>query len=238
MTFELLAQLAVLALLDSLSFGTLLIPLFFLLAPSRPRPGRMLGYLAVIAGFYFVVGLVLAAGFTGVVTGLGGFLETPVARVGQLLLGAGLLVASFLVPTKPKEGAGPGRLARLRDRAMGEGGTLPLLGLALGAGAVELATMLPYLGAIGLMTGAELPASLTVTVLGGYCLLMILPALLLLLGRSVAGRLVEPPLRRLAAWLERTGGETTAWIVGIVGFLLAREAATALGLFDRIGELV
>lgn len=238
MTFELLAQLAVLALLDSLSFGTLLIPLFFLLAPSRPRPGRMLGYLSVIAGFYFVVGLVLAAGFTGVVTGSGGFLETPVARVGQLLLGAGLLVASFLVPTKPKEGAGPGRLARLRDRAGGEGGTLPLLGLALGAGAVELATMLPYLGAIGLMTGAELTPTETATALGGYCLLMILPALLLMLGRTVAGRLVEPPLRRLAAWLERTGGETTAWIVGIVGFLLAREAATALGLFDRIGDLL
>ncbi|WP_284232791.1 GAP family protein [Arenivirga flava] len=120
----------------------------------------------------------------------------------------------------------------------GGGGTLPLLGLALGAGAVELATMLPYLGAIGIMTGAELPPVQTVTVLAGYCLLMVLPALVLLLGRTVAGRLVEPPLRRLAAWLERTGGETTAWIVGIVGFILAREAATALDLFDRIGELV
>lgn len=238
MTLELLAQLAVLALLDSLSFGTLLIPLFFLLAPTRPRPGRMLGYLAVIAGFYFAVGLVLAAGFTGLATGLDGFLETPVARVGQLLLGAGLLVTAFLIPTKPKEGAGPGRLSRLRDRAMGEGGALPLLGLALGAGAVELATMLPYLGAIGLMTGAELPPSQTVTVLAGYCLLMVLPALALLLGRTVAGRLVEPPLRRLASWLERTGGETTAWIVGIVGFILAREAATALDLFDRIGDLM
>ncbi|GMA29063.1 hypothetical protein GCM10025874_23160 [Arenivirga flava] len=98
--------------------------------------------------------------------------------------------------------------------------------------------MLPYLGAIGIMTGAELPPVQTVTVLAGYCLLMVLPALVLLLGRTVAGRLVEPPLRRLAAWLERTGGETTAWIVGIVGFILAREAATALDLFDRIGELV
>ena len=238
MSLELLAQLAVLALLDSLSFGTLLIPLFFLLAPTRPRPGRMLGYLAVIAGFYFAVGLALAAGFSGIVTGLGGFLDSPGAQIGQLLLGGALLAAAFLIPTKPKEGAKPGRLARLRDRAMGEGGTLPLLGLALGAGAVELATMLPYLGAIGLLTGAGLPVASTVTVLAGYCLLMIAPALLLLVGRTVAGRLVEPQLRRLAAWLERTGGETTAWILGIVGFILAREAATALDLFDRVGDLV
>lgn len=237
MSLELLAQLAVLALVDSLSFGTLLIPLFFLLAPARPRPGRMLGYLAVIAGFYFAVGIALAAGFSGLVTGLDGFLDSPVAQVGQLLLGGALLAVAFLIPTKPKESAGPGRLARLRDRAMGEGGALPLLGLALGAGAVELATMLPYLGAIGLMTGSGLAPAQTVTVLAGYCLLMVLPALVLLLGRTVAGRLVEPPLRRLAAWLERTGGATTAWIVGIVGFILAREAVTALGLLDRLGDL-
>jgi hypothetical protein len=63
---------------------------------------------------------------------------------------------------------------------------------------------------------------------------MVLPALLLLALRILARPLVERPLARLAAWLERTGPETTAWIVGIVGFLLLRDAASRLEFFQQI----
>lgn len=42
--------LLVLALVDSLSIGTLLIPLFLLVAPGRVRAGRVLLYLATVAG--------------------------------------------------------------------------------------------------------------------------------------------------------------------------------------------
>ena len=37
-----LGSLVVLALIDSTSFGTLLIPVWFMLAPGRVRPGRLL----------------------------------------------------------------------------------------------------------------------------------------------------------------------------------------------------
>lgn len=43
---------------------------------------------------------------------------------------------------------------------------------------------------------------------------MILPALVLLSARIVAHRLVEPLLQRIARWLEKSGGEMTAWVVG------------------------
>ena len=39
----------------------------------------------------------------------------------------------------------------------------------------------------------------------------------------VAARLIERPLERLAAWLSRTAGETTSWILGVIGFLARRN---------------
>jgi hypothetical protein len=280
MTIELGLTLAALALVDSLSVGTLLIPLFFLVAPGRVRAGRVLLYLGTIAVFYFAVGIALTAGAGAIVEGAAGALETPVARWAQLLLGGALLAGSFFIGRKrpagssaararaaddawvasdgsrvmsgrdapppeqapaptptpaPAEPRRPGRLARWRERAVGGGSPAIIVGLALGAGVIELATMLPYLGAVGMITAAGLPPEVWVGVLAAYCAVMIAPALLLLAGRVAARRFVEPPLRRLAAWLERTSAENTAWIVGIVGFLLARDAATQLGLLGGGG---
>lgn len=53
---------------------------------------------------------------------------------------------------------------------------------------------------------------------------MVAPALLLLAARLLAHRQVEPLLQRIGRWMEKNGGETTAWIVGILGFLIARDA--------------
>lgn len=237
MTPELLLTLGALALVDSLSIGTLLIPLFFLVAPGRVRAARLLLYLATIALFYFAVGVLLTTGASALFGDLGSALETPAAYVVQLVLGAGLLIASFFIGRKKGEDAGPGRLSRWRERALGERGGATLVLLALGAGLLEVATMLPYLGAVGLITAAELPALTVGAVLALYCLLMITPALVLLIARVVARPLVEPALQRLANWMQRSSGETTAWIVGIVGFLLARDAANALGLFEAIDAL-
>lgn len=236
MPLDLLLTLGGLALVDSLSIGTLLIPLFFLVAP-RLRPGRLLLYLATIAGFYLVVGIVLLLGAGAALAALGAGLESPVATWVQLVLGAGMLVGSFLIPTKPKEGqARPGRLTHWRERALEGPRATGVVVIALAAGLVEVATMLPYLGAVGLLTGSSLEPVARVAALAGYCVVMVLPALVLLVARVLARPLVEAPLARLAAWLERTSGETTAWIVGIVGFLLARDAAFRLDLFDVLGR--
>jgi hypothetical protein len=67
--------------------------------------------------------------------------------------------------------------------------------------------------------------------MAAYCLVMVLPALALLGARLVARRAVEPLLERINAWMTKHAASTTAWVVGIVGFLLARDAAGRLGLF-------
>ena len=244
MDLQLLALIP-LALVDSTSFGTLLVPLWFLLVPGPVRSRRLLVFLGTIAVFYLLVGLVLLAGAEALRDRAAGLADSPALAVLQLLLGATLFVLSFAMGRRTDgDGRRPGRLLRWRDRAMGAGGsagggTGVLVGLALGAGLLEVATMLPYLGAIGLLSTSDLGAVQRGGVLAGYCVVMVLPALALVALRVLAARRVEPLLRRVSGWLERSGAGTTAWVVGIVGFLLARDALGRLpavaGLLGGIG---
>jgi hypothetical protein len=236
MTITLAASLLVLALVDSTSFGTLLIPIWLLLAPGRLRAGRVLVFLLTVATFYFLVGLVLSAGIGAFVSDPE-VLQGPVASRVQLVLGVGLFVWSFFLGNKKVDDDGTpkqGRMLRWRERAMsgeGRGSVGSLVALAVGAAAIEVATMLPYLAAIGLVSAEGFEWPTRALILAAYCLVMIAPALVLLLARLGARRLIEPLLQRIARWMEKMGGETTAWIVGILGFLLARDA------FSRVPEL-
>ncbi|OUZ08655.1 hypothetical protein BHE97_13380 [Aeromicrobium sp. PE09-221] len=227
MTPELLAPLGVLALIDSTSFGTLLIPIWFLLTPGRLRAGRVLVFLTTVAGFYLAVGILLVAGLDTFIGDLDAFLDHPAAARVQLAIGATLLVWSFFIGKKkePGEQGRPGRLMRWRSRVMADGGgILALIGIALAAALVEVATMLPYLAATGLISTADLSWAERLLLLAAYCFIMILPALVLTALRLTARGIIEPLLQRIARWMEKNGGETTAWIVGIVGFLIARDA--------------
>ena len=237
----LLGALAVLALIDSTSFGTLLIPIWLLLVPGRLRRRRILLYLATVAGFYFLVGLVLLTIATAALPQLAELAATPPFLWAQLVVGAALLIASFFMGGKRKR-QGPGRFARWRERAVTDAAEerssiLPLMGLAVAAAGVEVASMLPYLLGIGLLSTSEFDAGMRVLVLVGYCVVMVLPALVLLGIRSVASRAIESGLARVSGWMERNAAETTAWIVGIIGFLLARAAAVDLGLFDALARV-
>ncbi len=170
--------LAVLALIDSTSFGTLALPLIML---ARPRVAvrPYLFYLLVISGFYAALGVALLAG--------------------------------------PD--------ADLRVVA----------GVALAAGLVEAASMVPYLGAVGILAGARLPWPFAVATLLAYVVVMALPALLLLCARLAVGDRAFGPLQRLKAWIERNADDTLAWILGIVGFLLAADAAGRLAAAAEVG---
>ncbi|WP_293781027.1 GAP family protein [uncultured Aeromicrobium sp.] len=238
-----LGTLVVLALIDSTSFGTLLIPIWLLTAPGRLRLGRMLVYLSTVTIAYLTLGIVLLLGAGAFLDAYGDMLDSSAFLIGQLLLGVALMVVSHLMDTKKararaaeRAASGGGRVLRWRARIMSEDGTrdrstAALAGLALTAVAVEAASMLPYLAAIGILTsqGPGWPAS--GVLLTGYCLVMIAPALVLTFGRVVAHDALERPLSRLDRWLTRHAQATTAWILGIIGFLLAAHAIFDLGWF-------
>lgn len=232
--------LLVLALVDSLSFGTLLIPIWLLMTPGRVRVGRVLVFVLTVTGTYFLIGLILLAGAKALIDTVNGLQTSSAFLIGQLVVGIGLFVLSLRMDSKGAKARaagraanGEGRISRWRAKAMGEGAdsarsTAALMSLAVTAVLVEVATMLPYLAAIGIMTAQGSGWSGGTALLAGYCLVMIAPALVLTFGRVVAHSALALPLSRLDRWLTRHARSTTAWIIGIVGAILALRALSAL----------
>ena len=243
---SILGVLAVLALIDSTAFGTSLVPLWLMLAPGKLRAGRVMMYLLTLAGGYALVGLVILATLTLVgeqaMDAIAGAREQTTFLIVQLAIGAGLIwYSSRLDPfTKAgkerkqqrmtKKGA-TDRVSRFRARAVGPesgGGVWPLMGLALLAVVAEFATLLPYLAGIGLVAaeGPPMPGSAGMIVF--YCAVMITPATLLLIGRVVAGRTLDRPLKRLEGFLNRHANGAVALVLFLLGLWMSINALGAL----------
>ncbi|MGL5817260.1 MAG: GAP family protein [Phycicoccus sp.] len=234
-----LAGLAGLALADSTSFGTLGIPLVMLVHP-RVRAGLVVLHLSVLAVFYWVLGLVLLVAADRVAALLGDVGErldgNRTVDIVQFVVGVGMLAGSFWPETSwakrrtaERASRGGARRASMRERIAGDRATArAVVAVALLAGLVEAASMLPYLGAVGLITAGGVSMPMGAGVLAGYVLVMSLPALVLLGVRLAFAARVAPLLERLDAWMTRSTSGAVWWIVGIVGFFVASDAAGRL----------
>ncbi|MFK4083127.1 GAP family protein [Kribbella sp. NPDC020789] len=231
MSTGLIGALVALALLDSTSIGTLFVPIGLMLAPGRVRVAGLLTYLLTIAVFYLVAGLAIAAGLGAIGDQAGAFFDSVWFAWAEVLLGIGLFVLSFRFDPKrrAKRGVSPtgGWSARI-TRATSSPGTL--ITLALTAGVLELATMVTFLAAIGLVSSVGVPWPVAAALLTGYSFVMILPALVLLALRVSLSERITPTLTRLNAWFEKNAVGATGWILAIVGFLVARDGFGRLTL--------
>lgn len=219
-----------LALLDTLSPATIGISIYLLLT-AGPRTARLLfSYLATVALFYFVLGTALMAGFGAAADSLGDAVNGRTAYLVQAGIGAALFIGCWFVPTKKKDdGDGAAPAAGRRERRAGRAQTVPaMVGLGVTTGLLEAATALPYLAAIGLMTSAGLNPAQWAPLLAGYNVIMVLPGVLLFLVWRVAGERVRSRFERFRDWLRASSGETLAWIMGIAGVLLVRDAVYTL----------
>lgn len=237
MTPTLAGALLLLALIDSTSFGTLLIPIWLMLAPGRVRVIRILVFLLTIATFYFGIGVAVFFGAEAVIERFGDSFDSRPVRIAAFLGGAALLAWSLLLERKAKRekkaGVTPGRFSTFRSRAVGAeagSGVVPLMGLALLAGLVEIASMLPYLGAIGAISTSGITWPGSGVVLAAYCAVMVLPAVVLLVLRRAGARRIDPVLTRLDTWITRNSTNTLSWIVGIVGVVvMVNTGSSAFG---------
>lgn len=228
--------LAGLALVDSLSAGTLVIPIALIFMWRRVRVGLLGTYLATIATAYFGLGVALLLGFDAAVTRVSGVSETDWFRWVTLVLGAGLFVFGVFSPNPKKhtatQSAGAevpeGRASRLAKSASLS--VTGMVGLALGAAVVEAATMLPYLGAMGIIQSMSFGFSGKVALIAGYCIIMILPAILVAVIAGAAGPAIFPRLERAMRRLEYEAKVTLLWIAAIVGGYMAMSSALRLGL--------
>lgn len=244
MNIELIVPLVLLALIDSTSFGTLLIPLFLMLAPGRPRPGRILLFLVTVAAFYLLLGIALLVGASSLLDTLQEMETSQTLLVAQLIVGVGLMALGTLMEPWTKAGkerrlarraeklacSGPSLQMRMRERAIDASAPVgAVIVLALIASLVEAASMVPYLAAIGILTTSELSLAGRGAALFGYCLVMIAPALLLLAARLVLHDHIAPTLKRLEAFLSRHANGAMAWVIFLVGLYLASKSLSELG---------
>lgn len=229
-----------LALVDSTSFGTLLLPMV-MLAHDRLRAGRVLLYLAVIAVFYWLLGLALLAGSDWLLRLWSEVGETRTASWVLLGIGTAMLLGSFWPDTAwgkrrqelAKQQHGGGRHARWRERLVGaDSRPGAVVAVAIGAGIIEAASMVPYLGAVALISASGIGFVAGAGVLSGYVLVMVAPALLLLGLRMALDARARPVLTRVNSLLERHTAGALWWVVGIIGFFLAADSAARLGLFS------
>ena len=144
----LLTTLGGLALLDSTSIGTLVVPVWMLLMPGRPQVRRLLTYLVVITTFYFVVGVAVWTTARVGMPVVAPLLDTPAARVAQLILGIALFAWSFRFDSEKRRTSGQADRTHVwRERVLGSASSArSVVLLAIAAGTAELVTMLPLLG--------------------------------------------------------------------------------------------
>lgn len=212
-----------LALIDSTSFGTMVLPLLLVLRRGAVEWKPLTVYFATVCGFYFAVGLALMLGFTAVQDWLSDAIDTTPAYWIQLVIGVGLFIYGVAAPDPKKADANERRIpAQLSSRA--------IISLALGATVLELAMMVPYLGAIAMLGTSGWPTVARVLVLAGYCLVMVLPTLVLIALVQMLGDRMKTRLERVAGWLDRQTRITALWVAAIIGLYLAANALMRLGI--------
>jgi hypothetical protein len=204
-----------LALLDTLSPAVIGITLYLLLA--RPhRVGALLGvYLGSVAIAYFALGVLLMLGLGAVVPRV----DDTVWAWGQAVLGVALMVGSYFIPGKnPERASIQARSFTMRS----------MLLLGLGTWLFEFATAVPYFGAIGIMTSANLPAVQWSPLLGVYVTIMVIPGILLFVAWAALGERLRERFERWQTKLSSGSRTALSWIVGIAGFLILLGAADTL----------
>lgn len=210
-----------LSLLDSLSVGTLVIPLVLILRKGRIELPALLTYLTTVAIVYFLLGASFLLGFTYIADVFSAIFHTNIFSWICLILGVALALFGIFSPS-PQE-----RTAEEIDLSIGKGievgrRNLPsMVLLGLGASLAEAATMLPYLAGIGIITNFNTEYAWKFAILAGYCLVMILPVLVIIFGLKKSE---ESTLARIRKWipkLQYEGKITLLWIAAIVGIRMA-----------------
>jgi cytochrome c biogenesis protein CcdA len=207
-----------LALLDSINPSALTVTVYLLLRGGFYAP-RVLAYVSAVFATYLGIGALLMLGLGS----LGAYVEGPAAYAVQGVVGALFLGYALLAPGKPRE-------KKVRTpRSLGLGAIF-LLGVTVTV--VEFSTAFPYLGALAILSNADLGVGGWLPILVGYNAIFVLPPLLLLVVCVAFGERARGVLERFKKRFEGGSRETLLWIVGIVGFFLL---ADSLAYFDFFG---
>ncbi len=173
-----------LAIVDSTNFSLILGTIYLVVSNSRPM-SRVLAFVGVFFTIYVVAGGLLAFGARSLE------LDETVIDYIQLGVGVALLLYGLIAPREKKN----------RDfGSNGKTSVIGAIGLGLTASAVEVATALPYFGAIAIVTKAELPVPAVGLILVAYNLIAISPCLLVAL---IYSRSKTKFKAKIDAWVQK-----------------------------------
>ncbi|GAA1079499.1 GAP family protein [Nocardiopsis metallicus] len=224
MSWGILGTLVCLSFLDMASPAIIGVTLYILLSRSNSAARPLAVYLSTITAFYFAFGCSLILGLGKLVDHLVELSHSPVLAWGALVVGVALSALGLVVRSKPG--------LRLRPPALK---ARSMVGLGLATAVVGAGTALPYLGAIGVMTAAGLPAVQWVPALAVYNIVMVSPSILLYLGHRTLGTGFRDHLRRWRERLEAGSRKVTGWMLTISGAALAVSGLVGTGVFTGAG---
>ncbi|WP_298182641.1 GAP family protein [Saccharomonospora sp.] len=172
-----------LAVVDSTNFSLILGTIYLVVSNKRPM-SRVLAFIGVFFTIYVVVGNLLAAGARSLELN-----ETTVDYI-QLGIGAALLLYGLVAPREKKT----------RYNTEGATSIIGAVGLGLTASAIEVATALPYFGAIAIVTQADLPVPVVALILIVYNFIAVSPCLLVAVLYSRSKNRFRA---KIDAWMQR-----------------------------------
>lgn len=220
---ELLPAIVGLAALDSINPSALLATIALLL---RGRPGRPLVavYVVAVLATYFAIGLVLTLGLGLTPEAV---VQSDTAYLVQGGVGAVMLAYALAAPNRQRKPS-PGQHPSLPTANH----PLSVFALGMTVTVLELPTALPYLGAVGAITRADLVVAEWLPLLVTYNLIFVLPPLLLLAAHVALGDRAEAVLERLRHRLGGAAREGLLWLLGLVGFFLLADALGHLQILN------
>ncbi|MFD6509788.1 GAP family protein [Bacillus sp. NPDC060175] len=207
---ELLLLIGGMALLDTLSPGTLGVTVYLLLTDNKRLTKRLLVYLLTVAGFYFAVGVSLMLGLGFLLDNIFSVFQNRMVSWMVFIIGLVLFIASFYVPTKKNTG-----LPAPKSRSI-----LSMVALGFTTSLIEVGTAFPYFVAISIMTTSNLSWMEWSSILVGYNFIMVFPPLVLFLFYLLFGRRMQKPLEKLRVKIANNTGSALSWIMCIVGIVL------------------
>lgn len=214
-----------LALVDSLSIGTLIIPIALIVLWGKVHISPLSIYLGTVLTCYFALGLALLFGLQTFHT-LG---NQHWFHWAVLMIGIGLTAIGFLSPTPQRNSATTSKKVRKTNSTS----MAAMMSLALGASVVEAFTMLPYLAAMGIIQSFEISPTSKIGIILLYCIIMILPASVI--STVALSSTSKKFLTTIESWIPRLEYEakiTLLWVAAIAGIYIVFTRATILGLIS------
>lgn len=247
-----------LALLDTLSPAVIGVTLYLLLAAPRRVGLLLGAYLGSVAVAYFALGVLLMLGLGAVVPLVDDTVWAwGQAALGVALIVGSYFIPAKKHPEKPEEAGGVpaheagampaeaagtptqrpvGEPAKEAEPWRGKGPaqkprsfTVPaMLLLGLGTWLFEFSTAVPYFGAIGIMTAADLPATRWLLLLAGYVTIMVIPGVLLFLAWVALGERMRDRFERWRTKVSSGSRTALSWMLWIAGLLILLQAAETI----------